>query len=418
VAVKDQLPSAARVRAAARPCSRRRRQPGLTAALRGSELQRIRRLGPLATRKCSAALVGTLLLLLACRHVAGGASPSVYRVPAPDPPGETSCAWFGDVEDGVLYFGVSAFWSALRAAGGAAVADLAAPGPRWIGRFDLAREVFLPPLAAGPEVARSGVWDVLVHPNGRVYFTTYFDFAGSFDLASGTLTEFPGAGLGLNELALGPDGHVLVTRYGFGDDLEGSVVELSEAGEVLAEHVLSAPPGRRVLAKSLSFDPRAGEIWVNTDLLPANGAGDVLHDARVLALDGTERLSLGDPELQFFTFGADGTGYLAEASDGRLRLRVRWPAGATPRERFVPLDDAFDAAHDFVQEIRAEPDGRVVVTRWSGRIHVVSANGGVQDLELPRTEAGELYYTGTLVGSRVCATRCGRVEVVCANLPN
>ena len=98
---------------------------------------------------------------------------------------------------------------------------------------------------------------MLAHPNGRVYFTTYFDFAGSVDLASGELAEFSGAGLGLNELALGRDGHVLVTRYGFGDDLAGSVVELSETGEVLAEHVLSAPPGRRVLAKSLSLRPAA-----------------------------------------------------------------------------------------------------------------------------------------------------------------
>ena len=76
------------------------------------------------------------------------------------------------------------------------------------------------------------------------------------------------------------------------------------------------------------------------------------------------------------------------------------------------------AAHDFVQEVRAEPDGRVVVTRWSGRIHVVTPDWRVEDLDLPRTQAGELYYTGTLVGSRVCATRCGKVEVVCQDLPS
>jgi hypothetical protein len=371
-----------------------------------------------AARRCSAAAVGALLVAsLACRHLAGAGTPSVHAAPVPDPPGETSCAWFGDVRDGVLYFGVSAFWTALRAAEGDARADLAAPGPRWIGRFDLASESFLPPLAAGPERAPTGVWDVLAHPNGRLYFTTYFDFAGSLDPASGELVQFPGAGLGLNELALGGDGRVLVTRYGFGNDLAGSVVELSEAGEVLAEHVLAEPPGRRVLAKSLTFDPLTRETWVNTDLLPASGAGDVQHDARLLGPDGRERLSIVDPELQFFTFRADGVGFFADASDGRLRLRERRPAGATPRERFIPLDDAFDARHDFVQEIRAEPDGRVVVTRWSGRVHVVSPDSGVQDLTLPRTEAGELYYTGTLVGSRVCATRCGGVEVVCADLP-
>lgn len=370
-----------------------------------------------ATAKRSAAFVCILLLaLLSCRHLGAGPGARVHLAPAPDPPGETSCAWFGDVRDGVLYFGVSAFWSALRAAGGDPGADLRAPGPRWIGRFDLAREAFLPPLAAGPETAPSGVWDVLAHPNGRVYFTTYFDLAGSVDPRSGALTEFEGAGLGLNELALGPNGTVLATRYGYGDSRDGSVVVLSEDGELLAEHVLANPPGRRVAAKSVAVDPLSGEIWVNTDLLPAAGAGRALHDARVLGPDGAERLRVADPELQFFAFGADGTGYLAEVAGGRLRLRERRPARQTPRERIVPLDDAFDAAHDFVQELRAEPDGRVVVTRWSGRVHVVERDGHVEDLDLPRTQGDELYYTATLAGSRVCATRCGRVEVVCQEL--
>jgi len=67
--------------------------------------------------------------------------------------------------------------------------------------------------------------------------------------------------------------------------------------------------------------------------------------------------------------------------------------------------------------VRAEGDGGAVVTRWSGRIHVVAANGRVTDLELPRSGTGELYYTGTRFGDRVCATRCGRIEVVCEDLP-
>jgi hypothetical protein len=380
--------------------------------------KRIRPLTTVAARKCSAAFVCSLalLLLLACRHLGGGPAARVYVAPAPDPPGETSCAWFGDVREGVLYFGVSAFWSALRAAAGDPAADLRAPGPRWIGRFDLARETFLPPLAAGPGLPPSGVWDVLAHPNGRIYYTTYFDLAGSVDARTGALVEFAGAGLGLNELALGPGGSVLATRYGYGDTRDGSVVVLSEDGEILAEHPLADPPGRRVAAKSVAFDPLSREIWVNTDLLPAAGSGPALHDARVLGPDGREELAIHDPELQFFTFGEDGTGYLAEVAGGRLRLRVRHPAPASPRERLIPLDDAFDAAHDFVQELRAEAEGRVVVTRWSGRVHVVTPDGGVRDLDLPRTQGDQLYYTATLVGSRVCATRCGRVEVVCQEL--
>jgi hypothetical protein len=377
-----------------------------------------RALGPAGTSKCSAAAVGTLLavLLLGCGVAPPPQPPAglaVHVASAPDPPSETSCAWFGDARDGVLYFGVSAFWSALRSSGGDPTADLRAPGPRWIGRFDLARERFLPPLALRADPVPSGVWDVLAHPNGRIYFTTYFDVAGSVDPESGAVVEFVRAGLGLNELALDTEGRILVTRYGYGGQSRGSLVVLSEAGEPLAEHALASPPGRRAAAKSVAFDPLRRETWVNTDLLPAAGDGAMLHDARVLAPDGSERLAIAEPEIQFLAFARDGTGFFAEAAGGRLWLRVRWPSGS---ERLVPLDDAFDAAHDFVQELRLEPDGRAVATRWSGRVHVLEVDGRVRELVLPRG-SGELYYTGTLAGSRLCATRCGRVEVVCQDLP-
>ncbi len=356
----------------------------------------------------------TASLLLACHLPAPTPSTRVHVAPSPDSGAEISCAWFADARGTVLYFGVSAFWSALRASGGSPTADLEQPGPRWIGRFDLARERFLPPLELRPGGAATGVWDVLAHPNGRIYFTTYFDFAGSVDPITGEVREFRGAGLGLNEFALGPDGQVLVTRYGYGADAEGSLVVLSEHGEVLAEHVLADPPGWRLLAKSLAFDPLRREVWLNTDLLPTDGGGAVLHDVRVLGPDGAERLRVRDPELQFFTFAPDGTGFFAESSEHRLRLRRRSPAGL---DRFVALDDAFDAAHDFAQDLRVEEDGSALLTRWSGRVHSVDAAGQVRDVMLPRSAAGELYYTAVRSGERVCATRCGRIEVVCQDLP-
>jgi hypothetical protein len=387
-------------------------------ARRASEkAQHFRRPIRLDAIKCSAAWVGGLCVAfaLSCRLAAPAAAVRVHAAPAPDGGAERSCAWFGDVRGAVLYFGVSAFWSALRAAGGDATADLATAGPRWIGRFDLDRERFLPPLELRPGGAATGVWDVLAHPNGRIYFTTYFDLAGSVDPATGAVQEFADAGLGLNELALGADGRVLVTRYGFGADSRGSLVVLSEAGAVIAEHVLHGPPGLRAAAKSLAFDPLRREVWVNTDLFPAGGAGGVAHDARVLGADGREQRLVADPELQFFVFARDGSGYFAEVSEGRLRLRERSPRGL---DRFVPLDDAFDSAHDFVQELHAEPDGSVLVTRWSGRVHVVEAGGRrVRDLALPRGETGDLYYTAARSGERLCATRCGGIEVVCADLP-
>jgi hypothetical protein len=384
-------------------------------AVETEKVQRFRRNGACDAAKCSAAVVGILLAAfpLSCRTPAAASSARVHAAPAPDAGAERSCAWFGDVSGPVLYFGVSAFWSALRAAGGDALADLREPGPRWIGRFDLASERFLPPLDLRPAGAATGVWDVLAHPNGRVYYTTYFDFAGSVDPASGEVQEFPAAGLGLNELALGADGSILVTRYGFGTDSRGSLVVLSESGAVLAEHALTDPPGRRAAAKSLAFDPLRREVWVNTDLFALDGSAAVPHDARVLGPDGHERRLVADPELEFFVFAPDGTGLFAEASEGRLRLRERSPRGL---DRFVALDDAFDAAHDFAQELRIEPDGSVLVTRWSGRIHVIEPTGEVRDLALPQSP-GDLYYTAARRGERICATRCGGIEVVCADLP-
>ena len=104
---------------------------------------------------------------------------------------ERYCAWYGDARDGVLYFGQAAFWPASRASGASGGgeedprADLAVAGPQLIGRFDLGRGELLPPLEVGPADARSGVWDVHAHSNGRVYFTTYFESMGWVDPRSG-----------------------------------------------------------------------------------------------------------------------------------------------------------------------------------------------------------------------------------------
>jgi hypothetical protein len=58
-----------------------------------------------------------------------------------------------------------------------------------------------------------------------------------------------------------------------------------------------------------------------------------------------------------------------------------------------------------------------VVTRWSGRVHVVGRDGAVRTVALPR-EGDELYYTGVLSDGGVCATRCGDLSVACAPIPN
>ncbi len=372
-----------------------------------------------AIRGCGAILVGTLLgsFVPGC-WAALGPRARVAVLRAPDPSSqERYCAWYGDASGRMFYFGLAPFWWALRKADGDPRADLALPGPQQLGRFDLERRVFLPPLEVGPRDARGGVWDVLVHPDGRVFFTTFFDDAGSVDPRSGEVKRFPG--VGLNELALGEGGSVLATRYGGGPTGQGSLVVLAPDGSVRAEHPLEAPEGFRVSPKSVARDPVRGEIWITTDLLEIDGPG-VGHDARLLGPDGAERLRVADPEIQFVAFGADGTGWFAEREGGALWLRQRpaGPAGdADPLggHRLL-LDAAFAAGFDFVQELRAVEGGGALLTRWSGRLHRVEADGSVRDLTLPPAGAG-LYYTGVLYDGRVCATLCDAVEVVCRELP-
>jgi len=347
--------------------------------------------------------------------------PTVYTG-SPPAQEEEYCAWFGDRRGETLYFGESAFWSTFRASGGDPKADLEVAGPAWIGRFDLMRETMLPPLEVGLPGDRSGVWDVLAHPNGRVYFTTYFGTSGFSDPVSGESRRFEAAGKGLNELALGPEGSILVTRYGASGRREqgGGVVVLDPDGSPIAEHPLAAPDGYIAAPKTAAYDPIQREIWVTTDLLPIDqeGGAPIRHDAYVLDLDGRELRRIADPEIQFIAFAADGTGYRAEVADRKLWLRVMPVAasGSAIGRLRIPLEHAFAAGVDFVQDIQFAPDGRAVVTRWSGWIHVVDATGATQSLRLPPLARDGLYYTATINGQRVCATYCGEVRVVCQDI--
>lgn len=370
---------------------------------------RLRGRSETASQGCSAYLGGTLLTLalVACGTVP---QPSVH-VATPPSPDEGYCAWFGDARRETLYFGESAFWAAMRRTG-RPEGDLEVLGPVRIGRFDLAARELLDPLPIAAREA-SGTWDVLAHPNGRVYFTTYFGAAGFVDPATGEVVRFGAETLGLNELALGPQDRVLATRYG---GLGGSVVALAPDGAIVEELVLEPPAGYRVAAKSVAWDPVREEIWVNTDLLP-EAQGPIRHDARVLDAQGRERLRFDTPELQFVVFEQEGTGYLAVREGSVLALLV------LPRGRETPLADAqrwllderFPADHDFVQDLQLTADGGVVATRWSGRIHWLRGSE-LRTFALPRPLPDGLYYTAVLAGDHLCATFCGGVSVVCRRI--
>jgi hypothetical protein len=330
----------------------------------------------------------------------------------PPSPDERYCAWYGDAGDGVLYAGEAPFWSALRARGGDATADLERAGPVRIGRFDLARERWLEPLDVGAGGERSGVWDVMHHDNGRVFYTTYFEAAGWVEPASGRMRRLPELGLGLNELAPGPGESILISRYGYAGS-GGAVVVIDADGALLDEYPLSAPAGFLTAPKTVAYDPRRHEIWVTTDLFPEQG-GELGHDAIVLDSHGRERRRFSRPELHFVVFGGDGTGYFAELEDGELWLRIRPPDAP---ERRILLDARFASAVDFAQDVQLADDGRIVVSRWSGRIHVVAPDSSLHTLQLPAFDVDGLYYTAVLAGDRLCATYCADVSVVCVDAP-
>ncbi len=389
-------------------------------------------MGRSASEICTLSLIACLANAFACFLGAGppkagletaSAPFSVYRTAGPVG-GERQCAWFGDRREGVLYFGQAAFWSEYRAGGEDPTADLRSSGPARVGRFDLRSESFLPALAveeAAPGESRAGVWDVLVHPDGRVYFTSFFEGAGSIEPESGAVHRFSAAGTGLNELAWGPGETILASRYAAADGSGGSVVLLDPEGQVEWEHRLPAPPGTRLAPKTVAFDPVAREIWITTDLLP----GSSRHPTLVIDLTGQERQRVEDVEVQFVRFEADGTGVAALVEDSRLLLK-RFPAELVPRDleaaKSVLLDASFPSQVDFVQDIQLARDGQVVVTRWSGVIHLVvpGQNGSadaVHTTRFPRLEAEGLYYSAFLEGERLCATYCAGVTIVCGPAP-
>jgi hypothetical protein len=360
-----------------------------------------------------------LLILVGCLHPESRESGSrIYTYEAPSSE-ERYCAWYGDARDAVLYFGTAAFWSAMRSHGNDPMADLLEEGPVAIGRFDLGKERMLEPLEVGAAGNRSGVWDVLAHENGRIYFTSFYEPAGYVEVPGGRFVRLPNLGAGLNELALGPDGGVLASRYGSAFEREGSgsIVSFDPDGVLLAEFPLRAPDGYRVAPKTVAFDPVRHEIWVTTDLLPIAPTDPHRHDTYVLSERGEELLRISEPEVQFVAFAEDGKGYRAEVEGRNLWLQISAPGEGPNGGRRILLDGDFAAALDFVQDIELGADGRAVVSRWSGWVHVVDSPSEVRSTRFPQLADDGLYYSAFAEGDRICATYCSNVSIVCRDIP-
>ena len=278
---------------------------------------------------------------------------AVFTAPPPSAD-ERYCAWYGASDAGVLYFGQAPFWSAMRRAGGDPTADLRRAGPQLVGRFDLARERWLPALDVGGPEMRSGVWDVALL-DGQLFFSTFYEPAGIVHLDTGRVQRLA-LGEGLNEWAPGPDGTLLVTRYGSGVDEEGngSVLAVDGTGALRFEWRLDAPSGYRNAPKTPAWDAVRAQLWVTTDLLPAAPAGTARqateqdrHDAYVLSRNGELLDTVAAPEVQFAASGPDGRFHRAvvgPSGEGHaLRLEID-PADADVEPRSLLLDPAFPPA--------------------------------------------------------------------------
>jgi hypothetical protein len=382
-----------------------------------------------------AAAIGlALLLCLGCLQsgvaLLGGAREEFRRysrAPEFNEGVERYSAWYGDSDGRILYFGLSPFWTLWWETDGDPRADLQEPGDHLIGRFDLARQRFLPPLRvrrAGPN-SRSSVWDVLVHSNGRIYYTTYFEEMGWVSADGTEVRHFAGIGVGFNELIEGPGGLLYVTRYSddpFDVDGQqfGSVAVLTPEGEPVREFRFPAEAGVFTAPKSLAVDPLTGEIWLNADVFHPQGV--VSYATLRLAPDGTllER-NEAPAELQAVWFDSTGTGWFAEDREGELWLVARREGRDQGSFHLGPRRSL-----DFVQDLKPFGERGVVATLWSARAFLAQLTEGkprLAEIHFDRPEecipprGRSLLYTATVHGQRVYATLYCGATILGAPLP-
>jgi hypothetical protein len=343
-----------------------------------------------ATESALPLLVVLLFATGGCRSVAqvrqpsATSPPAVFRGAQTNSGTETYSSWFGDTDGHIFYFGLSAFWNALQqceAQGGerslCSLSDLLLPGDHLIGRFDMDHERFLDPLVvrrADPR-APSSVWDVLVHSNGRIYYTTMWDEFGSVRPDGTDVRHYTNTGSGLNELWEGPDGEIYATRY-LGNysgarDENGAVVVFGPDGERRREFPFKIEDGVSLCPRNIAVNPRTRDIWVNTDMFDPDGSARG-HDTFRLSTNGRVIERIVTPWVAFPSFDAAGRGWFIDDADGRWTLRIVEVDGRT-----TYLDLGAHGEIDVPQDMK-HAGNLTVISTWERNVFVVRALGDGQ----------------------------------------
>ena len=282
----------------------------------------------------SRTLGALLVALAACGGPAQTVPTEVFRAERENSGTERYSAWFADTDGRILYFGLSPFWELWWARGGDARADLDETGDHLIGRFDMGAERFLEPLrvrARGPDV-RSSVWDVLVHSNGRIYYTTYFEELGSVRPDGSDVSAISrGSGSGsmswskvrtsehLRDALLG------CARRPLAAELRIRRGRSHPTGALLREH-----PLRRARGTARSWRRRASR----STRPPERDLAEYRHvhagwicrarvDPAVGRRRGAASAAAARPSSCSWPSTARGRGWFAEDASGELRLRIR-----------------------------------------------------------------------------------------------
>jgi len=377
-----------------------------------------------ASRVTRAAAAAVLMLVgSGCSVIGRGHSSPIIQDAQRHDGAEGYASWFGDTDGRIFYFGLSAFlettWRCEQTGGTLCpLRDLDQPGEHLIGRFDLVDGRFLPPLRVRPTdpAAPSSVWDVLVHSNGRIYYTTFWDEFGSVRPDGRDVRYAGDGGQGLNELWEGPGGEIYATRYlgsmsGDPDD-NGAVVVFGPDGDRRREFPFRKEGEVFVCPRSLAVDPRTGDIWVNADRLTQAGASDGFETFR-LAPDGTVRERITEPVIAFTSFEPNGRGWFVEDDAARFAVRIVETDGRSTR-----LDLGPHGPIDVAQDVTHAGDVTLITT-WALTVYAVRVRAP-GDYEVMRCAppslpaecplgAAPLAYTAVLApdGNIYASVACG-----------